>query len=73
MFLVLESLPTSWTGKSGGCLEGDSRRGRESLAPSIEHSCPAGGLSRGQSQAGGFAGQQGEHSRSLSLDLQLGS
>ena len=38
-----------------------SRRGRESLAPTTEHSCPAGGLSRGQSQVGGFAVQQVVH------------
>ena len=44
-----------------GMSRGRSRRGRESLAPTTEHSCPAGGLSRGQSQAGSFAGQQVEH------------
>ena len=38
-----------------------SRRGRESLAHTTKHSCPAGGLSPGQSQAGGVAGQQVEH------------
>ena len=38
-----------------------SRRGRESLAHTTEHSCPAGGLSRGQSQARGFAVQQVVH------------
>ena len=40
---------------------GSSRLGRESLAPTTEHSCPAGGLSRGQSQARSFAVQQVVH------------
>ena len=70
MFLVLESSPTSWTFPFRRMSRGRARQGREALAPTTEHSCFAGGLPRGQLQAGGLAGQLGEHSRGHSQDIQ---